>query len=53
MRRPFPSYLDIEQMFRGYNRPLALSPDLDRIICGHGSSVIERYPPARPELAAR
>jgi len=53
MRRPFPLYLDLEQMFRRYDRLLALAPDLNSIICGHDSSVIDRYPPARPELVGK
>lgn len=53
MRRPFPLYLDLEQIFRGYDRLRRLQPDLNLIIGGHDASVIDRYPAAGPELAGK
>lgn len=53
LRRPFPLYLDIDQVFRGFDRIAELQPDPELVICGHDADVIERYPSASPQTQGR
>lgn len=52
-RRPYPLYTDLRATFADYDRALELAGDLDHLIAGHESSIIDRYPALSPELVGR
>ncbi|GAA0896198.1 N-acyl homoserine lactonase family protein [Pseudonocardia zijingensis] len=52
-RRPYPLFSDLRRTFEDYDALNRLAPDPDLLVPGHEASVIDRYPPARPDLAGR
>jgi glyoxylase-like metal-dependent hydrolase (beta-lactamase superfamily II) len=52
-RRPYPLYADLRRTFEDYDALTRLAPDPDLLVPGHEASVIDRYPPARADLAGR
>ncbi len=49
--RPFPIVYDLGDMLDGYRRCRQLATDPAYVVPGHDPLVLERYPPAAPDLA--
>jgi hypothetical protein len=49
--RPFPIVHDVGAMLEGHRRLTALASAPELVIPGHDPLVLQRFPPARPDLA--